>query len=99
MNAFAARAIWTTLLRQCAGAAAWVAPSAGLVLMPKCPLCFAAYVAMATGLGLTATAAGYVRWGVLALCVVSLLVLVVRRVRSWRRPACARCRAEQRRTP
>lgn len=97
MNTPGERGIWATLLRQCVGAAAWMAPSAGLVLMPKCPLCFAAYVTMATGLGLTATTAGYVRWGVLALCVVSLLALAVRRLRLWRRPACPGCCETRRR--
>jgi hypothetical protein len=34
-------------------------------LMPKCPLCVAAHVAVWTGLGLSFTAAAYVRWSLL----------------------------------
>jgi hypothetical protein len=54
--------------------------SVGLwVLTPKCPVCLAAYVALWTGLGLSLTAATYVRWSLLLLSGVALGYLVVRR--------------------
>ena len=59
---------------------AWILPSALLVLVPKCPACLAAHVALWSGLGLSLSTAAYVRWGLLFLCVASLLVLVVKRL-------------------
>ena len=38
-------------LRRGTETAGWVIPSATLALLPKCPLCVAGYVALATGLG------------------------------------------------
>jgi hypothetical protein len=60
---------------------AWLLPSAGLALVPKCPACLAAYVALWTGLGLSLSAATYLRWALLILCVASLLFLIVKRLR------------------
>ena len=60
---------------------AWGLPSALLVLMPKCPACLAAYVALWTGLGLSLSTATYLRWVVLFLCAASLLLLAVSRLR------------------
>jgi hypothetical protein len=59
---------------------AWVLPSAILVLVPKCPACLAAHVMLWTGLGLSFSTATYLRWGLLFLCVASLLFLFVERM-------------------
>jgi hypothetical protein len=59
---------------------AWVVPSATLALLPKCPVCLAAYVTLWTGLGLSLTAATYLRWTLLGLCLASLLFLIVKHV-------------------
>lgn len=53
-------------------------PSAVLVLLPKCPACLAAYVAMGTGIGLSLPAATYLRFGVLTLCAVLLACFTAR---------------------
>jgi hypothetical protein len=62
--------------------AGWIIPSATLVLLPKCPACVAAYVALATGIGISLPAATWLRVLLLALCVASLLVVAARRLRN-----------------
>ena len=57
---------------------AWALPSATLLLMPKCPVCLAAYVALWTGVGLSLHAAAYLRWTLLALSTLTLLSLAVK---------------------
>ncbi|MGC1296016.1 MAG: hypothetical protein WA869_13360 [Alloacidobacterium sp.] len=49
-----------------------VLPGALLVLMPKCPMCVVAYIALATGVGVSVSTATYLREGVLVLCIVAL---------------------------
>lgn len=69
-----------TPVRRIRDASAWILPSALLVLMPKCPACLAAYVALWTGLGLSFTTATWLRWALLLLCVASLLFLLAKRL-------------------
>jgi hypothetical protein len=59
---------------------AWVLPSAIFVLVPKCPACLAAHVALWTGISLSLTTATYLRWVLLFLGVASLLLLLVNRL-------------------
>ena len=70
-------ATWVRRVRE---VSAWVLPSAGLVLMPKCPACLAAYVALWTGFGLSLSTATWLRWVLLFLCVTALLFLTMRRL-------------------
>lgn len=69
------RSTWATKVRE---ALTWILPGALLALAPKCPACLAAYVLLWTGLGLSFSAATYLRWAMLALGVASLLFLMVR---------------------
>jgi hypothetical protein len=64
----------------------WLFPASVLVLMPKCPLCVAAYFALFTGIGITASTARWIQVLMLSFCLISLGYLAVR---LWRR----RCEA------
>ena len=57
-----------TVRRRFVSVVGWILPGAMVALMPKCPACFAAYIAAATGLGISFTTASYVRTAAILLC-------------------------------
>jgi hypothetical protein len=67
-----------SLGRRAVELAGWLIPGTLLAFFPKCPLCVAGYVALATGLGISFTAATYLRWALLALCLGSLAFMATR---------------------
>jgi hypothetical protein len=71
-----------SLVRRKAGLIRGIIPGVLLLLVPKCPLCLAAYISVATGIGISFTTAKYLRIILIVLCVSSLLFLTLRRVRS-----------------
>jgi hypothetical protein len=60
----------------------WIVPSVTLALLPKCPVCVAAYVALATGIGISLPTAAYLRAILVVLCVAALVFITARRLRS-----------------
>ncbi len=53
------------LVRRLSEAAASILPGAALLLLPKCPLCLAAWLTVVTGIGFSAAAVAWMR-GMLA---------------------------------
>src|SRR5678815_2101837 len=51
-------------------------PTLILALLPKCPACFAAYIALGTGISLSVQAASLLRSTLLAICVAALVWII-----------------------
>lgn len=67
--------------RRSLGLTTKIVPAAILAVLPKCPACLAAYVALGTGVGLSLTAATYIRLSLVVLCVASLAYFAAKVVR------------------
>jgi hypothetical protein len=66
-------------LRRTRGAAAFALPSVALALVPKCPMCIAAWLAIGGGFGISISTATHLRTALVWLCW-SVLVLLGARV-------------------
>ncbi len=66
------------LAQRSSSAASWALPSLGLALVPKCPMCIAAYLALGGGLGVSLSTASHLRIALLWLCWGALALLTVR---------------------
>lgn len=64
--------------RRCCANASLLAPSAIVALLPKCPACLAAYLALGTGVGVSVSAAAWLQTVAIAMCLGSLVVLARR---------------------
>ena len=73
-----------TWLRRSREIAEWIVPGALLALMPKCPMCLVAYVALCSGLTMSVSSAHNLMRLLTALCIGTLALCVVRLVVNCR---------------
>jgi hypothetical protein len=69
--------------RRFLGLARSLLPSTIVAILPKCPICLAAYVAIGTGVGISASTATYLRLLLVVLCLASLSYFASRLVRRF----------------
>jgi len=67
-----------TLVQRCLGVGKWIVPGGILAVLPKCPVCLAAYLALGAGLGVSISTAAYLRMILAGACVAWLLYLAAR---------------------
>jgi hypothetical protein len=70
-----------SLTRRALDLSAKAFPVAILAVLPKCPACLAAYVALGTGIGLSLADATYIRLSLVVLCVASLVYFAAKAMR------------------
>ena len=80
---------YSSIVRRAVDLVAWIVPGAILALIPKCPICLAAYIALWTGLGLSVAAAANLRVLLIIVCVISLIFLAARQMRRLIARPCA----------
>lgn len=69
--------------RRIGEAAEWLLPGTALALLPKCPLCVAAYVALGTGFMMTPASAHLLLRTVTVLCIGALAFCLTRRMMKY----------------
>jgi hypothetical protein len=69
-----------TVIQHFIGMIKIVIPPLMLAFIPKCPICLAGYIAVATGLGVSITTATYLRFLLIFLCIGSLLFFLAKQL-------------------
>ena len=73
----------TTLTRRGLDLASCIVPGGILALLPKCPACIAAYIALSSGIGISISTATYVRIALVVLSLASLTYFAATRLRRF----------------
>lgn len=60
--------------------AGWVVPGVMLLLMPKCPLCLAAWSSLLFGIGLSASVATALHTALIVLCLAAIFLFIIRQL-------------------
>jgi len=72
----------STPVRRHLNTGGWAVSAAILAVLPKCPVCLAMYMAVGFGVGISLSAATYLRFALILLCVASLAFFAARRLRD-----------------
>jgi hypothetical protein len=72
------------LARRLSAAGARILPGAVLILLPKCPMCLAAWLTVATGLSVSAAAGDWVTKAITAACAAAIALIAIQFVRKRR---------------
>jgi hypothetical protein len=75
------------LARRLSAAAATLLPGAVLVLLPKCPLCLAAWLTVLTGVGVSAATAAHLRGISMVFCIAAVAIGVAQTLLRPKHPA------------
>jgi hypothetical protein len=66
---------WSRWWRRGSEIGGWVISSVILILLPKCPLCIAGYIALFSGIGISVATASHIRTSTIILCSAVILCL------------------------
>jgi hypothetical protein len=66
------------LLRRAWEMTQWLCPTVAMIMIPKCPMCVAADIAIFSGLGVSVKTARWIQILMLCLCGISIVYLAIR---------------------
>lgn len=69
-------------VKHCAG---WFIPGVMLTLLPKCPLCLAAWLSLVLGIGMSVTTATVLHATLIILCLLLCIICLVRHFYAFRK--------------